>query len=52
MQRLLIMLGLVIASIGALYPYLKQIGLGKSPGDIISEVRTQLLFPSDELHYC
>ena len=35
MQKLLITLGLGIAVIGALYPYLKQIGLGQLPGDII-----------------
>ena len=35
MQRILITLGLVIASIGVLYPYMYQIGLGKLPGDII-----------------
>ena len=35
MQKSLITLGLGIAVIGALYPYLKQIGLGQLPGDII-----------------
>ena len=35
MQRILITLGIVITLIGALYPYLKQIGLGRLPGDII-----------------
>ena len=35
MQKLLITLGLGIAAIGVLYPYLKQIGLGQLPGDII-----------------
>ncbi len=35
MQKLLITLGLGIAAIGLLYPYLKQIGLGQLPGDII-----------------
>ena len=35
MQRILITLGLVIAGVGVLYPYLKQIGLGQLPGDII-----------------
>jgi len=35
MQKLLITLGLGIAVIGALYPYLKKIGLGQLPGDII-----------------
>ena len=35
MQKLLIILGLGIAVIGVIYPYLKQIGLGKLPGDIV-----------------
>jgi len=35
MQKILITLGLLIASIGALYPYLKQLGLGRLPGDIV-----------------
>ncbi len=35
MQKLLITLGLGIAAIGALYPYLRQLGLGQLPGDII-----------------
>ena len=35
MQKLLITLGLGIAAIGLLYPYLRQLGLGKLPGDII-----------------
>ncbi len=35
MQKLLITLGLGIAAIGVIYPYLKQIGLGQLPGDII-----------------
>ncbi|AIQ97584.1 hypothetical protein EW15_1492 [Prochlorococcus sp. MIT 0801] len=32
---MLITVGLLIASIGVLYPYLKRIGLGRLPGDII-----------------
>jgi len=35
LQKILISLGLVIVAIGILYPYLKQIGLGRLPGDII-----------------
>ena len=35
MQRLLITLGVGITAIGVLYPYLRQIGLGQLPGDII-----------------
>ena len=33
--KITITLGLGIAAIGLLYPYLKQIGLGQLPGDII-----------------
>ena len=35
MQKLLITLVLGIAAIGVLYPYLKQLGVGQLPGDII-----------------
>ncbi len=35
MQKMLITLGLGITAIGLLYPYLKQLGLGQLPGDII-----------------
>ncbi len=35
MQKLLITLGLGIVAIGVLYPYLRQLGLGQLPGDMI-----------------
>ena len=35
MQKVLITLGLGIAAIGVLYPYLKNLGLGQLPGDIV-----------------
>ena len=35
MQKLLITLGLGIAAIGVLYPYLKNLGLGQLPGNIV-----------------
>ncbi len=35
MQKLLITLGIGIAAIGVLYPYLKNLGLGQLPGDIV-----------------
>ena len=35
MQKLLIILGIVILVIGLLYPYMKKLGLGQLPGDII-----------------
>jgi membrane protein implicated in regulation of membrane protease activity len=35
MSRFLIVLGLVIAAIGVLWPVLAQLGLGRLPGDIV-----------------
>ena len=35
MQKLLIILGLVILVIGLLYPYIKKLGLGQLPGDLM-----------------
>ena len=35
MQKILIILGIVILVIGLLYPYIKKIGLGQLPGDVI-----------------
>ena len=37
MARFLIVLGLAILVIGLLWPYLSQIGLGRLPGDIVTE---------------
>ena len=35
MQKLLIILGIVILVIGLFYPYIKKLGLGQLPGDIM-----------------
>ena len=35
MQKILIIIGIIILVLGLLYPYLKKIGLGQLPGDII-----------------
>mgnify|MGYP001384497987 FL=1 len=35
MQKILIIVGIIILVLGFLYPYLKKIGLGQLPGDII-----------------
>ena len=35
MQKLLIILGIGILVIGLLYPYIKKLGLGQLPGDIM-----------------
>ena len=37
MTRFLIVLGLAILVIGLLWPYLRRIGLGRLPGDIVIE---------------
>jgi hypothetical protein len=34
MQRALIIVGLVIAAVGLLWPWLSKLGLGRLPGDI------------------
>jgi len=34
MQRLLIALGLVVALVGLLWPWLTKLGLGRLPGDL------------------
>ena len=35
MQKLLIILGIVILVMGLLYPYIKKLGLGQLPGDLM-----------------
>ena len=46
MQKILIILGIVILLIGLLYPYIKKIGLGQLPGDVIFKSgNSTFLFP-------
>ena len=46
MQKILIILGIVILVIGLLYPYIKRIGLGQLPGDVIFKSgNSTFLFP-------
>ena len=46
MQKSLIILGIVILVIGLLYPYIKKIGLGQLPGDVIFKTgNSTFLFP-------
>lgn len=37
MPRVLIMLGLLLAAIGLLWPWITKLGLGRLPGDIVIE---------------
>ena len=46
MQKILIILGIVILVIGLLYPYIKKMGLGQLPGDVIFKSgNSTFLFP-------
>ena len=46
MQKILIILGVFILVIGLLYPYIKKIGLGQLPGDVIFKSgNSTFLFP-------
>jgi hypothetical protein len=44
MARVLIVLGLVLLLAGLLWPYLRQIGLGRLPGDIVVERENMTLY--------
>ena len=44
MQKLLIILGIVILVIGLLYPYIKKLGLGQLPGDIMFKSGNSIIF--------
>ena len=44
MQKLLIILGVIILLIGLIYPYLKKLGLGQLPGDVIFKSENSTFF--------
>ena len=44
MQRTLIVIGLVIAGVGVLWPWLSRLPLGRLPGDIRVETANGALF--------
>ena len=35
MQKILIILGIIIIIVGLIYPYVKKLGLGELPGDMV-----------------
>ena len=46
MQKIFIIIGIVSIIIGILYPFLKDLGLGKLPGDIhIKKENSSFYFP-------
>ena len=44
MQKMLIILGIIILAVGILYPYIKKIGLGQLPGDLVFKSENLTLF--------
>ena len=44
MQKILIIIGIILLIIGLLYPYIKQLGLGQLPGDILFKTGNSTFF--------
>ncbi len=44
MQKILIIIGIILLIIGLLYPYIKKLGLGQLPGDILFKIGNSIFF--------
>ena len=44
MQKILIIIGIILLIVGLLYPYIKQLGLGQLPGDILFKTGNSTFF--------
>ena len=44
MQKILIILGIIILAVGILYPYIKKLGLGQLPDDILFKTGNSTFF--------
>ncbi len=44
MQKILILIGIILLIIGLLYPYIKKLGLGQLPGDILFKTGNSTFF--------
>ena len=44
MQKTLIIIGIILLIIGLLYPYIKKLGLGQLPGDILFKTGNSTFF--------
>ena len=44
MQKILIIIGIILLTIGLLYPYIKKLGLGQLPGDILFKTGNSTFF--------
>ena len=44
MQKVLIIIGIILLILGLLYPYIKKLGLGQLPGDILFKTGNSTFF--------
>ena len=44
MQKILIIIGIILLIVGLLYPYIKKLGLGQLPGDILFKTDNSTFF--------
>ena len=44
MQKILIIVGIILLLLGLLYPYIKKLGLGQLPGDILFKIGNATLY--------
>ena len=44
MQKILIIIGITLLILGLLYPYIKKLGLGQLPGDILFKTGNSTFF--------
>ena len=44
MQKILIIIGIILLLIGLLFPYIKKLGLGQLPGDILFKTGNSTFF--------
>ena len=44
MQKILIIIGIILLIIGLIYPYIKKLGLGQLPGDILFKTGNSTFF--------
>ena len=51
-QKILIIIGVLFILVGLLYPFLRDIGLGRLPGDFVIKKKTHLLFSHCYLYCC
>ena len=44
MQKILIIIGIILLIVGLLYPYIKKLGIGQLPGDILFKTGNSTFF--------